>query len=84
MSQVLLHLHRQGALLTNRPLKGYDDRDSEVAEQADIVLCVRLDHRTKSLGHLGQKKSLEVDYQTAAVIEDNALRHGPFVINRLR
>jgi hypothetical protein len=51
-----------------------------VAEQADKILCIRHDVRTKSLVHLRQKKPLDVDYQTAAMIGDNAFRHGCVVV----
>jgi hypothetical protein len=47
-----------------------------VAEQSDKILCVRYDPRTKAPVHLGQKKPLDIDYQTAATIGDNAFRHG--------
>jgi hypothetical protein len=73
---VLANLPRQGAFFTDGPLKGYNDRDSEVAEQADKILCVRHDVRAKALVHLRQKKPLDVDYHTAAMIGDNAFRHG--------
>jgi hypothetical protein len=79
-AQVLVNLRRQGALFTNGPLKGYNDRDSEVAKQADKILCVRHDVRAKSLVYLRQKKPLDVDYQTAAMMGDNAFRHGCVVV----
>lgn len=66
--------------MANGRLKGYDDRNSEVAEQPDKVLCVPYDPRTKAPVHLGQKKPLEVYYQTAATIGDDAFRHGCVVV----
>jgi hypothetical protein len=62
--------------LTNGFLKGYDDWNSEVAEQADKVLCVGYDLRAKAPVHLGQKEPLDVDYQTAAMVGGNPFRHG--------
>ena len=38
-----------------RRLKGYDDRNSKVAEQSDKILCVRYDPRTKAPVRLEQK-----------------------------
>jgi hypothetical protein len=77
---VLANLLGQGALSTNGPLKGYNDRNFEVAEQADKILCIGHNVRTKALVHLRQKKPLYVDYQTAAMMGDNAFRHGCVVV----
>jgi hypothetical protein len=51
-----------------------------MAKQADKILCICHDVRTKSLVQLRQKKPLDVDYQTAAMIGDNAFRHGCVVV----
>ena len=75
IAQTLLDFPRQRALLGNRPLKGHDDRNSEMAKETDVVPYVRCDSGTKVPIHLRQKKSLDVDYQSAAMVRDNAFRH---------
>jgi hypothetical protein len=72
---VLGDLFGQGALFIDRPLKGYDDRHSEITEQADKVLCIRLDFGSKTRVRLRQEETLDIDDQAPALIGDNSFGH---------
>jgi hypothetical protein len=66
--------------LIDGPLEGCDNRNSEIAEQAGKVLCIRFDLGTKTLVRLQQEELLDVDYHTAAITGDNAFNHRHVVV----
>jgi hypothetical protein len=75
IAQVLVDLLGTGALLIHRPLEGYDDRNSEIAEQPGKVPRIRLDPGAKPIVRLRQEKFLDVDDDSTAAIGDDLSSH---------
>ncbi len=76
IAEALAKQFRQLSLEIERPLQRGHHRNLEVAEQPDQVRGAHLDAGTLPRLKLRQEEVLNVDNDAAALIEDNAFRHG--------